>query len=54
MKRNWTRIARVAIGVATLVGLEFVSVPAESQDVAGSLQDKMRSVPRCGRQGRTS
>ena len=37
MKRNWTRIARVAIGVATLVALEFVSVPAEAQDAAAAL-----------------
>jgi mono/diheme cytochrome c family protein len=32
MKRNWSRTAKVAIGVATLVALGFVSVPAGAQD----------------------
>jgi cytochrome c6 len=37
MKRNWSRIARVAIGAATLVALGFVSVPAGAQDAGAGL-----------------
>jgi cytochrome c6 len=36
VKRNWTQIARVAIGVAAWVALGLVSVPAGAQD-AGAL-----------------
>ncbi len=54
MKRNWTRIARVAIGVATLVGLEFVSVPAESQDVAALYKTKCAACHGADGKGETS
>ncbi len=36
MKRNWSRIARVAIGVATLVALGPGSVPAGAQDTGAA------------------
>jgi cytochrome c6 len=36
MKRNWSRIARVAIGVATLVALGPAGLPAGAQDTGAA------------------
>lgn len=51
MKRNWSRIARTAIGVATFAALGFASVPAGGQD-AGAATYKTKCAACHGADGK--
>ncbi len=52
MKRNWSRTARVAIGIATLVALGLVSVPAGAQDAGGAALYKTKCAACHGPDGK--
>jgi cytochrome c6 len=51
MEKNWTRIARVSIGVAASAALAFVSVPAQAQD-AGAATYKTKCAACHGADGK--
>jgi cytochrome c6 len=51
MKRNWTRIAKVSIGVAALAALAFTSAPAQAQD-AGAATYKTKCAACHGADGK--